>query len=172
MVSLFSGLRYILILAAAAVLFGAFLMFWEATLMLLEGFRMARLDPDLSVIVAVLRGTDKILLGIVLMVVGCGIALGFALDIPPEQRSKLPQWMIIDTVAELKNLFFQMIILYLVVHFAAQVGEAQAPLDWNALVLPVSALLLGGAMKLAASSSHLSEQERRGRNDGPSETRD
>ena len=84
-VSLFSGLRYVLILAATAVLFGAFLMFWEAILMLLEGFRLARLDPDLSVIVAVLRATDKILLGIVLMVVGCGIALGFALDIPPEQ---------------------------------------------------------------------------------------
>ncbi|KQY11532.1 YqhA family protein [Rhizobium sp. Root482] len=172
MVSLFSGLRYVLILAATAVLFGAFLMFWEAILMLLEGFSMARLDPDLSVIVAVLRATDKILLGIVLMVVGCGIALGFALDIPPEQRSKLPQWMIIDTVAELKNLFFQMIILYLVVHFAAQVGETQAPLEWNALVLPVSALLLGGAMKLAASSSHLSEQERKNRNDGPPGTRD
>lgn len=165
MVSLFSGLRYILILAATAVLFGAFLMFWEAILMLLEGFRLARLDPDLSVIVAVLRATDKILLGIVLMVVGCGIALGFALDVPAEQRSKLPQWMIIDTVAELKNLFFQMIILYLVVHFAAQVGEMQTPLEWNALVLPVSALLLGGAMKLAASSSHLSEQERKGRSD-------
>ena len=46
MVSLFSGLRYVLILAATAVLFGAFLMFWEAILMLLEGFSMARLDPD------------------------------------------------------------------------------------------------------------------------------
>ena len=170
MVSFFRGLRYILILASIGVLFAAFLMFWEAILMLWDGFRMARLDPDMSVVVAVLRATDKILLGIVLMVVGCGIALGFALDIPLEQRSKLPQWMIIDTVGELKNLFFQMIILYLVVHFAAQVGEMQSPPEWNALVLPVSALLLGGAMKLAASSSHLSEQERQGRNSSSSDT--
>ncbi|MDA5634988.1 MULTISPECIES: YqhA family protein [Rhizobium/Agrobacterium group] len=160
MISLFRGLRSVLILAAAGVLFGAFLMFWEAILMLVDSFRMARLNPDMSVIVAVLRATDKILLGIVLMVVGCGIALGFALDIPPEQRSKLPQWMIIDTVAELKNLFFQMIILYLVVHFAAQVGEMQMPLQWEALVLPISALLLAGAMKLTASSHHLAEGTR------------
>lgn len=165
MISLFRGLRYVLILAAAGVLFSAFLMFWEALLMLWQSFRMARLDPDMSVIVAVLRATDKILLGIVLMVVGCGIALGFALDIPAERRTRLPQWMIIDTVAELKNLFFQMIILYLVVHFAAQVGEMQTSLEWNALVLPVSALLLGGAMKLAASSSHLSDRDRQDRID-------
>lgn len=169
MVSFFRGLRYILILASIGVLFGAFLLFWEAVLMLWEGFRLARVDPDLSVIVAVLRATDKILLGIVLMVVGCGIALGFALDIPPVQRKKLPQWMIIDTVAELKNLFFQMIILYLVVHFAAQVGEMSAPPDWNAVVLPLSALLLGGAMKLSASSSHLSEQQRQRGSVRPSE---
>ncbi len=134
--------------------------------MLVETFRMTRLNPDMSVIVSVLRATDKILLGIVLMVVGCGIALGFALDIPPEQRTRLPQWMIIDTVAELKNLFFQMIILYLVVHFAAQVGEMQTPPQWEALVLPVSALLLAGAMKLTASSHHLSEGTRQERSDG------
>ena len=122
MVSFFSGLRYILVLAAAAVLFGALLMFWEAALMLIEGYRMARLDPDMSVVVAVLRATDKVLLGIVLMVVGCGIALGFIIDIPADQRSELP----------------------------------------------ASALLLSGAMKLAASSSHLSEQERQSRGDsGP-----
>ncbi|MBB3963053.1 putative membrane protein YqhA [Rhizobium metallidurans] len=134
--------------------------------MLVETFRMTRLNADMSVIVSVLRATDKILLGIVLMVVGCGIALGFALDIPPEQRSKLPQWMIIDTVAELKNLFFQMIILYLVVHFAAQVGEMQTPPQWESLVLPVSALLLAGAMKLTASSHHLSEETRHDRSEG------
>lgn len=165
MVSLFRGLRSILILAAAGVLFGAFMMFWEAMLMLWQSFQMARLDSDISVIVAVLRATDKILLGIVLMVVGCGIALGFALDIPQAQRTKLPRWMIIDTVAELKNLFFQMIILYLVVHFAAQVGETQTPPEWEALVLPISALLLAGAMKLTASSHHLSQEVRRDRND-------
>ena len=86
MISLFRGLRSILILAAAGVLFGAFLMFWEAILMLVETFRMTRLNADMSVIVSVLRATDKILLGIVLMVVGCGIALGFALDIHRGRR--------------------------------------------------------------------------------------
>ena len=71
-------------------------------------------------------------------------------------------------MGELKSLFFQTIILYLVVHFAAQVGQSETPPDWNALVLPASALLLSGAMKLAASSSHLSEQERQSRGDsGP-----
>jgi uncharacterized membrane protein YqhA len=157
MVAFFRALRYILLLAAFGLLLGSLLMFWEGLLMLWEGYEKARFDSDTSVIVTVLQATDKLLLGVVLMVVACAIALGFALNLTAEQRTTLPQWMIIDTVAELKNLFFQVIILYVVVHFAALVGEAQSSLDWNVLVLPVSALLLAGAMKLVASSSHLSD---------------
>jgi len=77
LISLFRGLRSILVLAAAG-LFGAFLIL-GGLLMLVETFRMTVLNADMSV-VSVLRPTDKILLGIVLLVVGCGIAPGFAAE--------------------------------------------------------------------------------------------
>lgn len=62
--------------------------------------------------------------------------------------------MILNTVAEMKILFIEVIILYLVVHFATVVAETEGMLDWNGLVLPGAALLLAAAMKLVASSTH------------------
>lgn len=46
-----------------------------------------------------------------------------------------------------------MIILYLVVHFVTLVAEMEDMPDWNALVLPVSILLLAAAMKIIATAS-------------------
>src|SRR5262245_28492513 len=105
MIAFFRTLRYILILAAFGLLLGSLLMFWEGLMRLREGYEQVRFDSDTAVVVTVLQATDKILLGVVLMVVACAIALGFALNLTAEQRTALPQWMIIDTVAELKNLF-------------------------------------------------------------------
>lgn len=153
-------LRLLMALASIGVIAAAGLMFWEGLLTLWHAFAYVRTDPDLAVIAAVMRATDKLLFAIVLVIFGCAIALGFLVDLSPEQRAALPSWMIIDSVAELKNLFIQMIILYLVVHFATLVAETDQMLQWNALVLPVSILLLAGAMRLIASApSHVGHGE-------------
>jgi uncharacterized membrane protein YqhA len=154
MISLFLSFRYIIVLASIGVLSGALLMFWEGMLILRNAFFNVRVDPDKSVIAAVLNSTDKFLFGIVLMIFAYAITFGFVIDISPEMRKKVPTWMILNTVAELKNLFFQVIILYLVVHFATVMAETEGMPDWNGLVLPAAILLLAGAMKLIASSSH------------------
>lgn len=152
MINILLKLRFVMALASIGVIAAAGLMFWEGLLTLWHAFAYVRTDADLAVIAAVMRATDKLLFAIVLVIFGCAIALGFLVDLSPEQRAALPNWMIIDSVAELKNLFIQMIILYLVVHFATLVAETDEMLQWNALVLPASILLLAGAMRLIASS--------------------
>ncbi|TCN24284.1 YqhA family protein [Sinorhizobium americanum] len=151
MISFFLGIRYIMILASLGVLGGALLMFLEGALLLRNAFTFVRTEPELSVTAAVLRATDKFLFGIVLTIFGYAITFGFVSD---EVRKRVPRWMILNTVAEMKILFIEVIILYLVVHFATVVAETEGMLDWDGLVLPGAALLLAAAMKLVASSTH------------------
>jgi uncharacterized membrane protein YqhA len=153
MINVLLKLRFVMALASIGVIAAASVMFWEGLLTLWHAFANLRADQDLAVIAAVMRATDKLLFAIVLVIFGCAIALGFFVDLSPERRAALPDWMIINSVAELKNLFIQMIILYLVVHFATLVAETDQMLEWNALVLPISILLLAAAMKLIAHSS-------------------
>ncbi|MDX0115766.1 YqhA family protein [Sinorhizobium meliloti] len=154
MISFFLGIRYIMILASIGVLGGALLMFLEGALLLRNAFTFVRTEPELSVAAAVLRATDKFLFGIVLTIFGYAITFGFVIDVSDEVRKRVPRWMILNTVAEMKILFIEVIILYLVVHFATVVAETEGMLDWNGLVLPGAALLLAAAMKLVASSTH------------------
>jgi len=154
MITILLKLRFVVVLASIGVIAAAGLMFWEGLVTLWYAFTFVRIDPDLAVIAAVMRATDKLLFAIVLVIFGCAITLGFLVAPSPERRAALPDWMIIDSVAELKNLFIQMIILYLVVHFATLVAETDQMPQWNALVLPISILLLAAAMKLIASSPH------------------
>ena len=155
MINILLKLRFVMALASIGVIAAAGLMFWEGLLTLWHAFTYLKTGSDLAIIAAVMRATDKLLFAIVLVIFGCAIALGFLVDLSPKRRAALPAWMIINSVAELKNLFIQMIILYLVVHFATLVAETDEMLEWNALVLPISILLLAGAMKLIAhSSSH------------------
>ncbi|WP_246778713.1 YqhA family protein [Rhizobium mongolense] len=110
--------------------------------------------PSLSVIAAVLRSTDKFIFGIILIIFAYAITFGFVFDVSDDERQKVPRWMLLSTINELKILFFQVIILYLVVHFATLITETEGKLEWNTLVLRGAILLLAAAMKLVASSSH------------------
>ena len=167
MITFLLRLRYVMTLASIGVIAGALLMFWEGLLTMWLALREVRTDPDMIVVSAVLRATDKLLFAIVLIIFGCAITLGFVVDASVERRKLLPSWMIIDGVAELKNLFLQMIILYLVVHFATQVAETEEMLQWNALVLPVAVLLLAAAMKLVVSSTHAAPPEEKNKPPSP-----
>jgi len=156
MIAVLLSLRYVMALASVGVIAASFLMFWEGLLIIWEAFAYIRTDPDQAIVTAVLQGTDKLLFGIVLIIFGCAITVGFVINRSSPWRKKLPDWMVIEGIAELKNLFFQMIILYLVVHFVTLVAEtADAMPQWNALVLPVAIVLLAAAMKIIATvSSH------------------
>ncbi|TVZ66620.1 YqhA family protein [Rhizobium mongolense] len=154
MLSLFLSLRYVIIIAPLGLLSGAALTFWDGTLTLGNAFAAVRMDPSSSVIAAVLRSTDKFIFGIILIIFAYAITFGFVFDVSDDERQKVPRWMLLSTINELKILFFQVIILYLVVHFATLIAETEGELEWNTLVLPGAIVLLAAAMKLVASSSH------------------
>ncbi|MBO9656152.1 MAG: YqhA family protein [Agrobacterium tumefaciens] len=153
MLSFLLSLRYVMGLASIGVIAASFLMFWEGLLAIGNAFVQMRVNPDQAIVAAVLQGVDKLLFAIVLVIFGCAITVGFVASPTAHWRAQLPRWMLIEDVAELKNLFFQMIILYLVVHFVTLVAELEEMPDWNALVLPVSILLLAAAMKIIATAS-------------------
>jgi uncharacterized membrane protein YqhA len=153
MLSLLLSLRYVMGLASIGVIAASFLMFWGGLLAIGNAFVQVRTNPDQAIIAAVLQGVDKLLFAIVLVIFGCAITVGFVASPTAPWKTKLPRWMVIGDVAELKNLFFQMIILYLVVHFVTLVAEMEDMPDWNALVLPISILLLAAAMKIIATTS-------------------
>ena len=55
-----------------------------------------------SVIALVMQATDAFLFGLVLSVFAYAITFGFAFDLPETARAKLPQWMRVDGISELK----------------------------------------------------------------------
>src|SRR5690606_20706907 len=123
MLKVLLSLRYIMALASVGVVAAAFLMFWEGLARIWQAFIYVRAHPDQVIITAVLQGVDKLLSCLVLIIFGCAITVGFVIDRSSSLRNERPSWMMIEGVAELKNLFFQMIILYLVVHFVTLVAE-------------------------------------------------
>lgn len=152
MLTLLLSLRYVMALASVGVIAASSLMFWEGLSAIGKAFVQVRTNPDQVIVAAVLQGVDKLLFAVVLVIFGCAITVGFVVSSTANWRAQLPRWMLIEGVAELKNLFFQMIILYLVVHFVTLVAELEEMPDWNALVLPVSILLLAAAMKIIATT--------------------
>ncbi|UPG73576.1 YqhA family protein [Roseomonas gilardii subsp. gilardii] len=155
MIDILLKLRYILVLASVGVFAGALLVLWDAVLRLWRAFSAFRQGMEIFVIPTVLGAADKFLFSIALMIFAYAITFCFVLDLSAEVRRKLPAWMIVDTVSELKNLLFQLVILYLVVHVAIEVAEAEDTSNWSLLVVPTAVLLLAAAMKLISLSSHL-----------------
>jgi hypothetical protein len=68
-------------------------------------------------------------------------------DLAEPDRLRLPAWMRIQGIAELKHTLVQ-VIVYLIVDFATDVSEPETRLSWDTLVLPTSILLLAGALAL------------------------
>ena len=79
------------------------------------------------------------------------IAFGFAVDLKPDMRERLPQWMRIDSVSGLKHTLVEVILVYLVVDFATDWAQA-ADVSWTTLLKPTSILLIAAASRLLSSS--------------------
>ena len=101
---------------------------------------------------SVMGATDASLFGIVLLFFAYGVTFGFVVELDPETRRRLPRWMRIESVSELKHTLVEVILVYLVVDFATDVADAATPLTWDSLVLPTAILLLAGALRLISRS--------------------
>ena len=95
-----------------------------------------------------MEATDKFLFGIVLVIFSFAIAFGFLVDLAPATRATLPRWIAVGGVAELKRVFFEVILVYLAVDFVTDIAGSEAHRQWTELVMPAAILMLAGALRL------------------------
>src|SRR5512140_1151006 len=98
-----------------------------------------------QVTVPVLEAVDSFLFGIVLVIFAYGIAIGFVFTLPEGYGQRLPVWMKVGGVGQLKATLAEVVIAVLIVIFARIVVEANGHLQWSMLVLPASILMISAA---------------------------
>lgn len=149
MLRLVLSLRFILLFASFGATLGALLMFALGGAKLVEAGRLV-LDGAAvrGTTAAILGATDAFLFGMVLVIFAYAIAFGFVFEMTPETRERLPAWMRVDGIGELKHTLVEVILVYLVVDFATDIAQENAHLSWEALILPVAILLIAAALRL------------------------
>ena len=149
------SLRALILVGSFGAGIGALLMFWTGAVDLLTALRAAYLEPDStkSITANVMAATDAFLFGVVLIFFASAITFGFALPLSKESRSRLPKWMQTDNIAELKRALVEIVLVYLVVDFATDViATGEHKLAWESLVIPLSVVLIAGAIRLLGPS--------------------
>ena len=145
------GFRLIMLAGSVGALFGSVMMFWQGGLYLVDAFHTLTANSEHTerqVTVPILEAVDAFLFGVVLVIFAYGIAVGFVIRLPERMRQLLPAWMKIEGVGQLKAILAEVVIVVLVVIFARVVVEAGSTFTWTMLVLPISILLLAGAIRV------------------------
>lgn len=151
MIKIAISLRFIMLVASLGTALGALLMLWLGCWRMFEAATALLTGQDTKLVVPlIMGGTDAFLFGLVLVIFAYAIAFGFVFDLTPAERNKLPAWMRVEGVHELKNTLVGVILVYLVVDFATDLPEAGSDLAWEMLVKPVSIFLIAAAYWLFA----------------------
>ena len=147
------ALRYFMLLASLGAVVGALLMFWQGGADLVDAM-MSIVAPQTSkgVAASVMSATDAILFGMVLLIFAHAIAFGFVLDLSPETRERLPTWMRVESVNQLKLSLIEVILVYMIVDVATDWAQIAGSLEWSSLVKPVSIILIAAAVRLLRPS--------------------
>jgi uncharacterized membrane protein YqhA len=150
MLSLALSFRYVMLIASLGAALGALLMLWEGCAKLAGVLRAlgATGEGAGAVISLVMGATDAFLFAMVLVIFAYAIAFGFVIELSAEDRERLPRWMRISSVGELKHTLVGVILVYLVVDFATDIAEESRQLTWQTLVMPLSIALIAGALRL------------------------
>ena len=130
---------------------GSLLMFLQGGVFLHEAWHTILAEGDAvqkQVTVPVLEAVDSFLFGIVLVIFAYGIAIGFVFALPKEYGERLPTWMKVGGVGQLKATLAEVVIVVLIVIFARIIVEANGQLQWSMLVLPASILLIAVAVRM------------------------
>ncbi|MCW6512462.1 YqhA family protein [Lichenifustis flavocetrariae] len=154
MLSFALSFRYILAVAILGMAAGAVLMFWEGGLEIRDAVLHTWLADGTkpSVITDVMEATDKFLFGIVLVIFAFAITFGFLVELSGAARARLPRWMNVTDVGELKHVFFEVILVYLAVDFVTDIARSEDHREWTELVVPAAILLLATAIRLLAGT--------------------
>jgi uncharacterized membrane protein YqhA len=145
------SLRVIMLVASIGAVLGAGLMFWLGFAKLLHSAHAAFVleTPNAkAVTVGVMGATDAFLFGVVLIIFAVAIAFGFVFELPEQSAARLPAWMRVNGIGELKHTLVEVILIYLIVDFATDIAEGEGHLSWRILVMPLSILLIAGSLRL------------------------
>ena len=153
LLSFLLGLRSIMLIGSAGAMIGSLLMFYQGALYLLEAWHTimaphAEAMAERAVTVPVLEAVDAFLFGIVLVIFAYGIAIGFVFTLPEGYGTRLPEWMKVGGVGQLKATLAEVVIVVLIVIFARVVVEANGHFQWSMLVLPFSILMIALALRM------------------------
>jgi uncharacterized membrane protein YqhA len=145
------GLRAIMLIGSLGAVVGSLVMFLQGSLYFYEAWHTL-LEPGgiggKQLTVPVLEAVDSFLFGIVLVIFAYGVAIGFVFTLPEGFGQRLPAWMKVAGVGQLKETLTEVVIVVLIVIFARTVVEAEGKFDITMLVLPVSILLIAMALRL------------------------
>jgi uncharacterized membrane protein YqhA len=151
LLTFFLSLRAIMLIGSAGALVGSLLMFLQGGFFLHEAWHTILAEGDAvqkQVTVPVLEAVDSFLFGIVLVIFAYGIAIGFVFTLPEGYGQRLPVWMKVGGVGQLKATLAEVVIVVLIVIFARVVVEAQGKFEWSMLVLPASILMISVALRM------------------------
>ncbi|MGA8688891.1 MAG: YqhA family protein [Methyloceanibacter sp.] len=151
MLNFFLGLRAIMLIGSAGAIVSSLLMFLQGGFFLHEAWHTILAEGNAAqkqVTVPVLEAVDAFLFGIVLVIFAYGIAIGFVFTLPEGYGKRLPNWMKVDGVGQLKATLAEVVIVVLIVIFARIIVEANRHLEWSMLVLPASILLIATAVRM------------------------
>jgi uncharacterized membrane protein YqhA len=151
MVRYFLPLRLLMLLACVWAFLGALVMFGLAGAKLVhaaEALWMSGFGQPREVTAAVMGATDASLFAVVLIIFAYAITFGFVFQLDTFEHGRLPEWMRIDNVSELKHALIEVIIVYLVVDFATDLATQDSILLWENLVKPISVTLIAAALRL------------------------
>jgi uncharacterized membrane protein YqhA len=144
-------LRFLMLIACLGALISALLMFALASRKLGHGAQvlwMGGSGHPGEIAGAVMGATDAFLFGVVLIIFAYAIAFGFVFQVSPRMRERLPDWMYVDNVSELKHTLLEVIIVYLVVDFATDLAVTSDMLAWEYLVKPIAIALIAATLRL------------------------
>jgi uncharacterized membrane protein YqhA len=151
LLTFFLSLRTIMLIGSAGAIVGSLLMFLQGGFYLHEAWHTLMAGggaAERQVTVPVLEAVDAFLFGIVLVIFAYGIAIGFVFTLPEGYGERLPVWMKVGGVGQLKATLAEVVIVVLIVIFARIVVEANGHLQWSMLVLPTSILLIAVALRM------------------------
>jgi uncharacterized membrane protein YqhA len=149
LLSFLLGLRTIMLIGSAGAIVGALLMFLQGARYLYHAWH--DFFSGQQVVVPVLEAVDAFLFGIVLVIFAYGIAIGFVFTLPEGYGQRLPNWMKVGGVGQLKATLAEVVIVVLIVIFArVVVGTVDSGklFDWPMFVLPGSIFLIAAALRM------------------------
>lgn len=156
------GFRLVMLAGSVGSFIGSLLMFYQGFLYVADAFHSLQEPSDhgvTNITVPILEAVDSFLFGVVLVIFAYGIAVGFVIRLPDRIARVLPSWMKIAGVGQLKAILAEVVVVVLIVIFARVVVESGSDFSWNLLVLPISIVLLAGAIWLLELGSGHGEED-------------